>query len=57
VATNFLCAAYSLLTAVFVKKLIGKSWLHPLDQVRTEKKRIPIYTSMLVHAPPRSRLI
>jgi hypothetical protein len=41
VATNFLCAAYSLLTAVFVKKLIGKSWLHPLDQVRTEKKEYP----------------
>ena len=42
-ATNFLCAAYSLLTAVFVKKLIGKSWLHPLDQVRTKKKNTHLY--------------
>jgi hypothetical protein len=33
VATNFFCTAYSLLTAVFVKKLIGKGWLHPVDQV------------------------
>ncbi|CAM0911828.1 unnamed protein product [Alopecurus aequalis] len=33
VAINFFCAAYSLLTAVFVKKLIGKCWLHPVDQL------------------------
>uniref|UniRef100_A0ACD5YB10 Uncharacterized protein n=1 Tax=Avena sativa TaxID=4498 RepID=A0ACD5YB10_AVESA len=33
VATNFFCAAYSLITAAFVKKLIGKSWLHTLDQL------------------------
>ncbi|KAM0851449.1 hypothetical protein ACQ4PT_052423 [Festuca glaucescens] len=33
VATNFFCTAYSLLTAVFVKKLIGKGWLHPVDQL------------------------
>ncbi|VAI74479.1 hypothetical protein VPH35_122996 [Triticum aestivum] len=33
VATNFFCTAYSLLTAIFVKKLIGKRWLHTVDQL------------------------
>lgn len=27
-ATNFFCTAYSLLTAIFVKKLLGKRWVH-----------------------------
>ena len=40
VAINFFCAAYSLLTAVLAKKLIGKCWLHAVDQVRAGK--IPI---------------
>jgi hypothetical protein len=34
VAINFACAAYALLTAVFVKRLVGKHWLHHMDQVR-----------------------
>jgi hypothetical protein len=43
VATNFFCTAYSLLTAVFVKKLMDKCWLHTVDQVRTARgKIIPI---------------
>ena len=43
-ATNFFCTAYSLLTAIFVKKLIGKRWLHTVDQVtlRTARKKISI---------------
>ncbi|CAD6245893.1 unnamed protein product [Miscanthus lutarioriparius] len=32
VAINFACAAYALLTAVFVKKLVSKHWLHHMDQ-------------------------
>lgn len=67
-ATNFFCTAYSLLTAIFVKKLIGKRWLHTVDQVRYVRQegknylsKLVDHTSMLVHAsvfvyPHRSRL-
>ncbi|KAL6646253.1 hypothetical protein ACP70R_017861 [Stipagrostis hirtigluma subsp. patula] len=32
VAINFVCAAYSVLTALFVKRLISQFWLHHADQ-------------------------
>ncbi|KAL6661885.1 hypothetical protein ACP70R_001269 [Stipagrostis hirtigluma subsp. patula] len=32
VAINFVCAAYSVLTALFVKRLISEFWLHHADQ-------------------------
>ncbi|RCV32037.1 hypothetical protein SETIT_6G226100v2 [Setaria italica] len=31
VAINFACAAYSLLTAIFVRRLVSKHWLHHGD--------------------------
>lgn len=33
VAVNFLSCGYALLTAITVKKLVGKSWLHHADQL------------------------